>query len=83
MCGAACVSNRPETRFMLGSKHGQKLEPFWRAVFGYGTDSLTDIEGGYLCRVQSFDAIRTRMAEAAERACRGGVSAIQLGYADV
>jgi hypothetical protein len=77
--GGRKIAIRPETRSVLEIKHGEGLNRFWRAVFACGTDSLTDIEAGYLCRVQSVDAIRTRMAEAAERARCRGVSAVEIG----
>ena len=63
---------------MLQAKHGRELAPFWRAVFGHGLDCLTNVEAGYLHRVESFDAIRTRMAQATKRARRRGVSAIEI-----
>ena len=56
--------------------NGNELAQFWRAVFGYGLDCLTNVEAGYLSRVESFDASRTQMAEAAELARRRGLSAI-------
>jgi hypothetical protein len=76
--GAREIAIRPYVLSMLYSKHGAELEQFWRAVFGYGLDCLTNIEAGYLSRVESPDAIRARMAEAAERARRRHVSAIGL-----
>jgi hypothetical protein len=63
---------------MLRSKHGDPLEQFWREEFGHGLDCLTDIEAGYLCRVESFAAIKDRMAEAAELARSRGISAVDL-----
>lgn len=63
---------------VLRSTHGKELEQFWQDHFGYGLGCLTKLEAGYLCRVESFDAIRTRLAEAAERARRRGVSAIDV-----
>ena len=67
---------RPETRFLLLEKHGTGLDALWRSLFGYGTACLTNIEAGYLCRVESLDAIGNRMAAAAKQARRGGVSAV-------
>jgi hypothetical protein len=32
-------------------KHVGELKQFWRAEFGHGTECLTNIEAGYLCRV--------------------------------
>jgi hypothetical protein len=76
--GARKIAIRPKTLSVLYSKHGNELAQFWRAVFGHGLDCLTDVEAGYLSRVESFDAIRTRMAEAAELARRRGLSAIDV-----
>jgi hypothetical protein len=67
-----------ETLSVLHSKHGNELATFWHAVFGHGLDCLTDVEAGYLSRVESVDAIRTRMAAAAELARRRGLSAIEV-----
>jgi hypothetical protein len=55
-------------------KHGDELKQFWRFEFGHGAECLTDIEAGYLCRVESVAAIKDRMAEAAESARRRGFS---------
>ena len=70
------IAVRPETHFLLLEKHGTGLDTLWRSQFGYGLACLTNIEAGYLCRVESLDAIRNRMAEAAEQARRGGFSAV-------
>ena len=76
--GGRKIAVRPETLSVLYSKHGNELDQFWSSVFGYGLDCLTDLEAGYLSRVESFDAIRTRMAEAAELARRRGLSAVDV-----
>lgn len=76
--GGREIAIRPETLSMLYSKHGNELAQFWRAIFGHGIDCLTNLEAGYLSRVESLDAIRTRMAQAAEHARRRGVSAIDI-----
>lgn len=76
--GGKEIAVRPETLSALYSKHGNELDHFWRSVFGHGLDCLTNIEAGYLCRVESFDAIRNRLAEAAEQARGRGVSAIKI-----
>ena len=68
----------PETLNVLRSKHGQDLENYWQAVFGYGLDCLTEIEAGYVARQPTVDAIASRMVEAAEAAHGGGLSAIAL-----
>jgi hypothetical protein len=75
------IALRPETLFVLRERHGSALEHFWRSLFGYGLDCLTEVEAGYLARQPSFDAIRDRMAEAAEQA-RGrglGAAVVELG----
>jgi len=76
--GGREIAVRPETLSVLYSKHGNDLDQFWRAVFGHGLDCLTNIEAGYLCRVESVDAVRNRLAQAAERARRRGVSAVTV-----
>jgi hypothetical protein len=76
--GGREIAVRSETLSVLYSKHGNDLDQFWRAVFGHGLDCLTNIEAGYLCRVESVDAVRNRLAQAAERARRRGVSAVTV-----
>jgi hypothetical protein len=76
--GGREIAIRPETLSVLRSKHGHELDHFWRSVLGHGIDCLTNLEAGYLYRVESFDAIRTRLAETAELARRRGVSAIEI-----
>ncbi len=68
------IALHPETLNMLMARHGRELEHFWRAEFGHGIDCLTNVEAGYLCRAQSVAAIKTRMAQAAERARGRGLS---------
>jgi hypothetical protein len=75
---ARTVAVRPEALAVLRSRHGQELEDFWRATFGHGLDCLTNVEAGYLARQLSFDAIRVRMAEAAEQARRRGLPAVEV-----
>ena len=76
--GGKEIAVRPKTLSVLCSKHGNDLNTFWRTIFAHDLDCLTNIEAGYLCRVQSLDAIRNRLAEAAEQARRRGVSAIEI-----
>ncbi|MDR3557319.1 MAG: hypothetical protein P4L55_21400 [Syntrophobacteraceae bacterium] len=76
--GGRKIAVLPETLFMLQKKHGDELNHFWRQVFRYGTYCLTNIEAGYLYRVESFAAINTRMAEAATDARGQGIPAIRL-----
>ena len=58
---------------MLIERRGQDFEHYWRGTFGYCSGCLTDIEAGYLARVESVDAIATRKAEAAAEANRRGL----------
>ncbi len=67
-----------DTLDMLRCKHGQDLETFWSATYGYGLDCLTEVEAGYLARQLSVDAIRGCLAAAAEEASQGGLSTIPL-----
>ena len=67
-----------ETLNMLQERHGKELEQFWHGEFGHGTDCLTNIEAGYLCRVESVATIKTRMAQAAELARGRGLSPVSL-----
>jgi adenine/guanine phosphoribosyltransferase-like PRPP-binding protein len=77
--GGHKIAVLPETLFMLQERHGDELNTFWRQLFRYGTDCLTNIEAGYLYRVESVAAINARMAEAATVARRQGLPAIRLG----
>jgi hypothetical protein len=77
--GGRKIAVLPETLFMIQEKHGDEFNHFWQQVFGYGTDYLTNIEAGYLCRVESVAAIKTRMAAAATAARRQGLPAVQIG----
>ena len=72
------IALSPATLTMLQARHGQELENYWRAVFGYGLECLTEVEGGYVARQPSVDAIASRMVEAAEAADGSGLSAIAL-----
>ena len=76
--GGRKIAVLPETLFMLQEKHGDELNQFWQQVFGYGTACLTNIEAGYLCRVESVAAINTRMAAAAATARRQGLPAVRF-----
>jgi hypothetical protein len=76
--GARQIAIRPETLAMLQDKHGRELDQFWRAEIGHSLACLTDIEAGYLCRVESVTAIKGRMAQAAELARRRGLSPVTL-----
>ena len=76
--GGREIAGRQETLYMLQAKHGRELTQFWRTVFGHGIDCLTSVEAGNLHRVESLDAIRTRMAQATERARRRGIATIEI-----
>ena len=76
--GARKIALRPETLSVLQRKHGDELDQFWKSVYGYGTVCLTNIEAGYLSRVESVAAIRARMAQAATDARGRGLSSIHL-----
>ena len=72
------IAITPATLNVLRLKHGHELENYWQAIFGYGLDCLTEVEGGYVARQPSVDAIASRMVAAAETAHGGGLSAIAL-----
>ncbi len=76
--GGHKIAPRPKTLSVLEGKHGQELNEFWKGVFGYSTACLTDIETGYLSRVESVAAIKTRLAQAATLARGRGLSPVQL-----
>jgi hypothetical protein len=63
---------------VLRETHGSALETFWRDTFGHGLDCLTDVEAAYLARQRSVDAIRDRMAEAAEQARGANLQTVDL-----
>jgi hypoxanthine-guanine phosphoribosyltransferase len=55
---------RVETLEALRKKHGQKLEEWWLATFGYGFDRLTESEAKYLIRSNDADTASARIAAA-------------------
>lgn len=59
------ISLRPGTRDMLWERHGNELDRLWHAQFGYGIDSLTEVEALQLCRQQSVASIENFLAKAA------------------
>jgi hypothetical protein len=63
---------------MLQEKHGYEINHFRQQVFRYGTDCFTNIEAGYLYRVESVAAGKTRMTAAATAARRQGLPAVRL-----
>ncbi len=46
----------------LRRKHGEQLEEWWSATFGYGFERLTQSEARYLTRVDNAHAIPERLA---------------------
>jgi hypothetical protein len=63
---------------LLQDRHGQELEQFGWGAIGRGLGDVTNIEVGYLYRVESVAAIKARMAQAAELARRRGLSPVGL-----
>lgn len=59
------IALRPETLAMIRVKHGEALENLWQDSFGHGLECLTELEGQILCREQTVDTIRGRLAQAA------------------
>jgi hypoxanthine-guanine phosphoribosyltransferase len=55
---------RKETLRALREKHGEKLEEWWFATFGYGFDRLTESEAKYLTRSDDADTASERIVAA-------------------
>lgn len=81
VAGAAVMAARegavslPVTEKMLkaiDTKHGEKLNEYWKKEFGHGLDKLTQHEAGHLRAAVSFDTIRDRIS-AARNAARWSV----------
>lgn len=73
------IALRPETLVMIREKHGEALENLWQDSFGHGLECLTELEGRILCREQTVDTIRGRLAQAAiEAHGRGLEPAIRI-----
>ena len=51
-----------QTLVELRRKHGERLEEWWFATFGYGFERLTQSEVRYLTRVDDAHAIPERLA---------------------
>lgn len=77
--GGEKIAIRSKMLDVLTTTHGEELEILWRGLFGHGPDCLTDIEGGYLGRVESLAQISARMAEAAARTREAGLPALEIG----
>lgn len=71
------LSPRKKTLDSLWEKHGQDLEDLCRDKLGYGLDRLTEAEAGFLYRGPSVDAIRNRLAQAAEEARVRGLYTVE------
>ena len=57
---------------------GTNLETWWREIFGYGFEKLTESEARYLTRVKDVNAIRDRVTEARQlSSAQGGDSDTQ------
>jgi hypothetical protein len=69
------ISLRSETHAMLRERHGEALDRLWRNQFGYGLDSLTEVEAQILCRQPSVAAIEDFLAQAAIEARGRGFEA--------
>ena len=65
-------------RETIGLRHGHELGTLWREIYGYGLDCLTEVEGGYVARPPTVDAIARCLVEAAEKACGSGLSTVAL-----
>ncbi len=55
---SAMLALSPSTLAELRTVHGTALENWWRELFGYGFDSLTESEARYLIRRTDADRIR-------------------------
>ena len=78
--GARKIALQPETLEALRSMHGKELESIWQANFGYGLECCTQLEAGYLCRQQTINYIRRRMAKAAKKASERDLSPVQVRH---
>ncbi len=72
------IALQATTLEILRSRHGNELEEIWQENFGYGLDCCTQLEAGYLCRQQSVDYIRRRMAKAAKKARERSLSQVEI-----
>lgn len=67
---SATFALHPATLEALREKHGI-LEDWWREVFGFGFDLLTESEARYLCRAEDAQRIRDQLAAAASQGIAG------------
>jgi hypothetical protein len=68
------IALRSEVLNVLRERHDERLEDLWQEQFGHGLDCLTNVEGGVLCREQTLESIRDRLAQAAVEARERGLS---------
>ena len=61
---SARLSLANDTLQKLRSTHGSALEEWWKKVFGYDFDLLTESEARYLVRADSAQLIRDRIVAA-------------------
>jgi hypothetical protein len=61
---AHSAKSRPDDQTLveLRRKHGEQLEEWWFATFGYGFERLTESEARYLTRVDDANTIPERLA---------------------
>ena len=64
---SAKLAPTESTLAALRAKHG-KLEDWFRDIFGYGFEWLTESEARYLTRAENVDVIRNRLAQARSQA---------------
>lgn len=58
---SAMLALSPSTLAELRALHGKDLETWWRGIFGYGFESLTESEARYLIQRADADRIRTEI----------------------
>lgn len=61
---SAKLALEKETLKNLRDKHGEEIENWWRANFGYGFGGLTESEARYLVRAENAHTIRAKLAAA-------------------
>lgn len=67
---SARLALQENTLTALRKKHGDELETWWRAEFGFGFEALTESEALYLLRAEDADTVRRRLDEAAHEGDR-------------
>jgi len=61
---SATLAPTPTAIHELRTKHGPDLEAWWIEHFGFSFDCLTASEARYLCKIETADAIRSRIVAA-------------------